>query len=122
MNPINYNNRYFKGIVNSPNGEVDDQTIFHYRQQDAIIWATYSGGSIQFGTLVGHIVDDNGSLDFRYQHLNRDGEFMTGKCHSMLTILPDGRYHLDERWQWTSGDQSSGQSAVEEFVPTGETA
>jgi hypothetical protein len=41
---------------------------------------------------------------------------MTGKCRSTLTILPDGRYHLDESWQWTSSDGSSGQSAIEEIM------
>ena len=115
MRSINYNERLFKPSSNSPNGEVNDQTIFHYRQQDSIIWGTYSGGAIQFGTLVGRVLDENGTLDFRYQHLNQDGEFMTGMCRSTLTILEDGRYYLDESWQWTSGDGSSGQSAIVEI-------
>ena len=115
MSNINFNDRRFKSAGNSPNGEVDDQTIFHYRQQNSIVWATYDGGAIQFGTLVGHLVDDFGTLDFRYQHFNREGAFMSGKCRSTLTILPDGRYRLDEKWQWTSGDQSAGESVIEEI-------
>ena len=117
MRTINYNERYFRSGANSPNGEVNAATTFHYRQDDDIIWATYSGGSIRFGTLVGRVLDDDGTLDFRYQHVNAADEIMTGQCRSTLTILPDGRYRLDEKWQWTSGDRSAGESVVEEFTP-----
>jgi hypothetical protein len=40
---------------------------------------------------------------------------MTGICRSTPEILPDGRIRLHEKWQWTSGDRSSGESIVEEI-------
>jgi hypothetical protein len=52
----------------------------------------------------------------RYQHLNQAGTFMSGKCFSTPEILPDGRIRLHEKWQWTSGDYSSGESVIEEIV------
>ena len=112
---INYDGRKFRSVANSPNGEVDAQTVFHYHQRDHIVWATYQGGSIQWGTLIA-TVDDAGCLDMRYQHVNASGELMTGKCASTPEALPDGRLRLHEKWQWTSGDQSSGQSIVEEIL------
>lgn len=39
---------------------------------------------------------------------------MTGRCLSTPEYLPDGRIQLYEKWQWTSGDQSAGESIVEE--------
>jgi hypothetical protein len=33
----------------------------------------------------------------------------------VLEVLPDDRVRLHERWRWTSGDCSSGQSVVEEL-------
>ena len=41
---------------------------------------------------------------------------MTGECHSVPEILPDGRYRLREKWRWTCGDGSSGESVIEELA------
>lgn len=110
---INFHNRYFKSVSNSANGEVGEETLFHYRQKGNVIWATYEGGSVQFGTLSG-IINISGQPEFTYQHMNREGEFMTGKCISVPEVLPDGRIRLSEEWQWTCKDHSKGESVVEE--------
>ena len=111
--PINYHNRIFRSLSNTDNGEVGAETTFYYQQKDQIVSATYEGGSIRFGTLIA-VVDEAGHLDMRYQHVNGKGELMTGRCHSIPELLPDGRLRLHETWQWTSGDHSAGQSVVEE--------
>jgi hypothetical protein len=113
MSDINYDNRYFVPKVNSANGEVNAGTLFHYRQRERVVWATYEGGDVQFGTLVARVSED-GSLDMRYSHVNREGELMTGHCRSVPEVLADGRLRLHERWRWTSGDESEGESIVEE--------
>ena len=69
---------------------MDDRTVFHYHQIEDLIWATYSGGSIKFGTITGKI-RENGFLEFSYQHVNDQNEIMTGKCVSKPKILEDGR-------------------------------
>ena len=51
----------------------------------------------------------------RYQYVNEKGEIMTGRCHSIPELLPDGRLRLHETWQWTSGHHSAGKSVVEEI-------
>lgn len=43
---LNLDNKKFKSLSNSENGEVSDSTIFHYHQTDNMIWAEYSGGDI----------------------------------------------------------------------------
>lgn len=113
MRDINYNDRYFVAKSNSMNGEVGADTLFHYRQRGQVVWATYEGGQVRFGTLIAK-VNDEACLDMRYQHINRDGELMTGRCFSAPEVMPDGRLRLHERWQWTSGDESSGESIIEE--------
>jgi hypothetical protein len=112
---MDYDGRMFRSVANSANGEVDAQTVFRYYQQGNIVWATYQGGSIQWGTLIAK-VDDAGCLEMRYQHINTLGELMTGQCASTPEILADGRIRLHEKWQWTSGDHSSGESIVEEIL------
>jgi hypothetical protein len=111
---IDYNNRKFISVRNSESGEVSSETQFHYHQKNGLVWAEYTGGAIVFGNLIAKVLAD-GSLEMRYQHLNQRGELMTGKCFSKPEILPDGRIRLHEKWQWTSGDFSSGESIVEEL-------
>ena len=111
---ISYDGRNFKPIRNSATGEVSDETLFRYHQKGEIVWAEYSGGEIRFGTLIAKVLSD-GSLDMRYQHINTSGELMTGICRSTPELLPDGRLRLHEEWRWTSGDDSSGESVIEEI-------
>ncbi|GAB3557572.1 n-acetylglutamate synthase [Spirosoma fluminis] len=108
-----YDNKLFRSVTNTANGEVSGDTLFHYHQEGQVVWADYKGGSIAKGFLIATVQPDN-SLDMRYQHVNTQGELMTGRCQSTPELLPDGRIRLHERWQWTSGDGSSGQSIVEE--------
>ncbi|MGQ0540268.1 MAG: n-acetylglutamate synthase [Blastocatellia bacterium] len=114
MAAINYENRKFCSVANSPTGEVGSETIFYYHQNGDVVWAKYSGGEIVFGTLIAKCSKD-GSLDMRYQHLNTKGALMTGICRSKPETLPDGRIRLREKWQRTCGDHSSGESVIEEL-------
>lgn len=114
MRVINYNERTFAAVSNSEGGEVSSETIFHYRQEGKVVWATYEGGEVAFGTLVAKVLDDD-SLDMRYSHVNLRGELMTGVCRSKPEVLPDGRLRLHEQWRWTCGDFSEGESVIEEM-------
>ena len=115
MNRINYDNRFFRSASNSANAEVSEKTVFHYHQKDNIVWATYAGGQIKFGTLIAEILA-SGELGMRHSHLNQTGEMMTGECRSTPEILPNGRIRLHEKWRWTSGDFSTGESVIEEIL------
>ena len=111
---INYNNKYFRPVSNSENGETSAETIFHYKQDGNILTSEYSGGKIKKGLLIG-LVDDNGKIEMRYSQINENNEFMTGICVSIPEILPNGKIRLLESWQWTSGDLSMGNSIIEEI-------
>ena len=116
MKKISYNGRVFRSVSNSGSGEVDARTTFNYHQEGALVWAEYSGGAIVKGHLIA-LADDEGRLDMRYQHVNTDGELMTGMCRTTPEMLVDGRLRLHEIWQWTSGDLSFGESQLEEITP-----
>lgn len=111
---FNYEGRKFASVQNSETGEVGSDTVFHYHEKENIVWAEYSGGEIAYGHLIA-VCNDDGSLDIRYHHVNTSGDLMTGICTSTPEILPDGRIRLHETWQWTSGDNSSGESVIEEI-------
>lgn len=110
---INYNNKTFRPVVNSENGETSNETIFVYKQIGNILTSEYAGGKIIKGHLIG-LVDENGTIEMRYHQVNHKGELMTGICHSKPEILANGKIRLHESWQWTSGDKSKGTSLIEE--------
>ncbi|WP_221390387.1 n-acetylglutamate synthase [Dyadobacter sp. NIV53] len=110
---INYNNIIFNPISNSENGEVDLSMQFVYKQSGNIVTCTYSGGRIRSGQLIA-LVDDKGCLDMRYHQINIQGEIMTGICRSTPEILYNGKIRLHEKWKWTAGDFSEGESVLEE--------
>ena len=62
---MNYNDKIFRPVSNTDNGETSGDTVFHYRQTDTILTATYSGGKILQGHLIG-LVDAAGNIDMRY--------------------------------------------------------
>ncbi len=110
---INYNDKIFRPIANSENGETSDETVFVYRQTGNILTSEYAGGKIKSGHLIG-LVDENGNIDMRYHQVNHLGKIMTGICKSKPEILKNGKIRLHESWEWTSGDKSKGQSIIEE--------
>jgi len=89
---MNYNNKYFKPVQTSINGEITDETIFHYKQSGSTITASMS-----------------------YHQVNTKGELMTGICESSAEVLSNGKIRLHEEWKWTSGDCYHGKSIVEEI-------
>jgi len=111
---INYHNKRFRSIQNTDNGETSSETVFHYKQEGNILTSEYSGGQIVKGHLIG-LVDDAGNIDMRYHQNNIKGELMTGICQSTPELLPNGKIRLYERWEWTSGDRSKGESLLEEL-------
>lgn len=110
---INYNNKTFRPISNTENGETTNETIFYYKQVNNILTSQYSGGKIKYGHLIG-LVDSEGNIEMRYHQVNDKDELMTGICKSTPEILKNGKIRLHESWEWTSGDKSKGESIIEE--------
>jgi hypothetical protein len=110
---MNYNNKKFRPISTTENGETSNETLFHYKQTGNMLTAEYSGGKIKYGHLIG-LVDELGNITMRYHQINDNDELMTGICFSTPEILENGKIRLHESWEWTSGDQSKGTSIIEE--------
>ncbi len=109
---LSLNYKSFKAVSNSDNGEVGEETVFRYREKEGIVWASYHGGDILFGMLSGFRRKDQ--LFFNYQHQNKLGEILTGKCETQM-IINQGLIELHESWEWTCKDFSKGKSILIEI-------
>ncbi|MCF8323378.1 MAG: n-acetylglutamate synthase [Leadbetterella sp.] len=111
---MNYNKKLFRAISNTQNGDTSSETIFEYIHHGNVLSSNYSGGKILVGHLIG-IVNEQGLINMRYHHINSEGELMTGICISNPEMLPNGKVRLHEKWRWTTGDCSEGESILEEI-------
>jgi hypothetical protein len=114
MEGINYNNKVFRPLQTTDNGETSAETLFYYKQEGNIISADYKGGKLVFGHLIG-LVNEEGCIDMCYHQIKNNNEMMTGKCFSKPEICANGKIRLHETWHWTSGDFSAGKSIIEEI-------
>ena len=110
---MNYDGKIFKPVETTRNSETSNETIFIYKQNGNILTSSYSGGQIKQGHLIGVVADD-GTIEIRYHQVNLNGELMTGTCISKPEILSNCKIRLHEKWKWTSGDKSEGESVIEE--------
>ena len=111
---INLNSKTFIALSNTANGEVSDETEFHYHEADGLVWAEYSGGDILRGTLLGKRLNEI-EIEFNYQHVSSDMSLKAGYCRSMIS-MDGGRIKLSEKWRWYSGDCSEGRSELVENI------
>lgn len=105
--------RWFRSAEAVAGGEVGAATRFAYHQHDDLVWARYSGGQVRLGYLVGTRSADR--LDFRYTHVNGEGETATGHCTSEIVVTHRG-LRLVETWTWESRP-GSGTSVLDEVGP-----
>lgn len=108
------NGKRFASLNNSRNGEVGSETFFKYHEDGKVVWATYSGGTILRGNMIG-IRTAPEELELRYQHVNEDGRIKTGVCNTTIQLAEDGRLLLREKWRWTRDDCSEGESTLIEM-------
>lgn len=108
---ISLDGRTLVGIANDEHGEVSEDTRFHFEQDGDRIRASYSGGGIVEGYLVGTLVE--GQWDVRYVQINEAGETATGHSIGDVTVQADGRVRVEDAWEWES-KTGTGESVLEE--------
>lgn len=86
----------------SKNGIVNNETIFHFEQNENTVKANYSGGQIRNGYLVGQLND--AVLKFTYCQQRITGELDHGESECMLSIEKDsGKVKLEENFKMDTG-------------------
>ncbi|WP_313694547.1 hypothetical protein [Halorarum halobium] len=108
---LSLDGRTLVGVANDDAGEVSGDTRFRFEQDGNRISATYSGGPIVHGYLVGTV--ENREWDVRYVQVNEDDETATGHSVGTVSLLADGRVRVEDEWEWES-KAGAGESVLEE--------
>jgi len=98
MNKFNFNNKEFKPVQNSQEGEVSSETTFLFQQEDDLITADYHGGTVKQGKIIALLKDDK--MEMRYHCITIDDELKAGKALAHISINDDGRMQLALDWEW----------------------
>ncbi len=113
MSKFNLNNKTFLLVDNSANGEVNSETVFKYTQENTLITADYSGGSISYGKIIGHLNGD--TINMLYQCLTINNELKAGKAIAKLSIAANNKIHMKLDWEWLDSDHEKGTSEYIEY-------
>lgn len=109
---VSLDGRTLVGVANDEEGEVSGETRFHFEQAGERIRASYSGGKIVDGLLLGTF--DGSRWDIRYVQINEDNETATGHSVGVVKLLDDGRVRVEDEWKWES-KEGAGESVLEEI-------
>lgn len=108
---FNLHFKQFKLSSNSKLGDIDDQTVFKYYQDNNEIWGEYSGGHVQSGKIIGRKTTENG-IEFQYEHVNDVGQRKTGMCRTEISFSREGKLILNEYRMRNDEKKSSGNSIL----------
>jgi hypothetical protein len=107
---INYDGRRFRALNGEP-----DAPVALYRQEGDLLWAEFGGHDVRRGSLAGVCLPD-GTLDFAYCMVLRDGAVVSGHCTSTPEVLDSGRIRLHEKWERFGSHAAAGESTLEEVA------
>ena len=108
--------KVFTVADNSSAGTVDGRTRFVFTERDGSVRATYAGGDVAFGSIVGRRKSET-HISLLYQCETVAGELRAGEADVALEATERGMV-LSMDWQWLTGGQERGTSAyVEDMSP-----
>lgn len=109
---MNLDNIKMNVIETSANGIVNESTIFTFSQTDNFISATYSGGQILKGYLVGTL--NQNKISFSYCQLQTDGKMDHGQSECDI-LIENGKIRLVEHFTWASRNGETGINIFQEL-------
>jgi hypothetical protein len=99
-------------IETAGNGVVNELTIFAFSQTGNSVSASYSGGQIHQGYLVGTL--DQNKLSFSYCQLQTNGKLDNGQSECDI-LIENGKIRLIEHFTWASRNSETGVNIFQEL-------
>jgi hypothetical protein len=99
--PLDLDLRVFEVVASSPASAISRDTWFEFREQAGVVEASYAGGSIVSGLLVGR--REHGRVTTAYAQMGADGRLRSGTAIMHVEQAADGRLLLTEDYTWSDG-------------------
>ena len=97
---INLNGKRFTLISNTAGNADAGKTIFMFVQNGRAIRATYEGGGVVLGAIIGHIAQDD-HLIVLFQQVTNAGKLCGGEGEIEVTSGADGKLRFVDDWRFT---------------------
>ncbi len=108
----NLDGKRFRVLVNEPPVmELDQSTVFFFRQKSNLVTGTYEGNGIQKGDLAGFL--EGGAFTYYYEHINSDRERESGTASGNVETLANGTVRMANITRWKIGNKQSSYILVE---------
>jgi len=101
--PLDLDLRRFEVVETSQASAVSRATRFAFRERHGVVDASYAGGEIVGGRIIGRREGDR--LRGAYAQLHADGRLRTGTGTMQIDLGPGDRLRLVERYRWSDGRQ-----------------
>jgi hypothetical protein len=99
--PFSLDLRVFQVVATSPASAISTDTWFQFTERDGLVEASYRGGEIAQGHIVGH--RDHDRVDTAYAQTGIDGRLQTGTATMRIEKDADGHLLLTEDYTWSDG-------------------
>ena len=97
-------------VQTAPNGVVNHETVFQFCQDGQRVHATYAGGQVARGSLVGMVND--AAFEFCYCQMHVDGTIDSGRSQCELRRNEQGLVQIVEHFEWSEG---TGTNVIQEL-------
>lgn len=110
--PISLDGIQMRVVSTADTGTANAKTLFRFTQVGEVVSASYSGGEVRLGYLVGVISPEG--LRFRYVQLDMEGRLDGGYSTCEISRTHDGRIRLTKHFNWDARE-GSGTNVFEEL-------
>src|SRR5919106_2547563 len=91
----------FRVAETSPASVITEETTFEFRELDGVVEASYSGGGVGQGFLVGRRESDR--VATAYSQITTNGGLLTGTAKMQIDRGTSGTLRLTEDFKWADG-------------------
>jgi hypothetical protein len=100
MSNHNLHELRMRAIETAQTGEIGPETEFQFTQENLVVTASYKGGKVRVGFLVGKLLGNK--LEFRYCQMNHEGTLDSGISNCDLETTTAGKLRIYEHFSWES--------------------
>jgi hypothetical protein len=99
--PLDLDLRVFEVVSSSPASAISRDTWFEFREQEGVVEASYTGGEIVSGLVVGRRQHDR--VTTAYAQMGADGRLLSGTAIMRVEPAAHGQLLLTEDYTWSDG-------------------